>query len=222
MKREYKIIASVLADNGRYSDELIQIAAPHVDGFEVDYMDGRFVDRKVMGPGDVAHLRKLLGPEKYISAHLMAKEPNLKEFADAGANSIIIHKDAFPEIDEALAEIKMYGKRAGYALSPSDEDAAILQGYGIIQPEDILFLMGVQPGKSGQQLHRIIRPKIKSYRHAFRGDIQIDGGVKHDNIGGLVGAGANFFTVSSAIFKPEGNIEENVRKLREAISRVTT
>ncbi|MBI1922216.1 MAG: ribulose-phosphate 3-epimerase [Geobacter sp.] len=198
-----KIAPSILsADFSRLGDEVRAVEAGGADYIHVDVMDGHFVPNITIGPLVVEAVRKVTTLP--LDVHLMIANPDLyiPEFARAGADIIVVHAEATHHLHRTVQLIKSFGKKAGVSLNP----ATPLHYLDYILEElDLVLLMTVNPGFGGQSFIEACLPKI----HALRGildkrgletELEVDGGVKTDNIDRIAHAGANVFVAGSAVF----------------------
>lgn len=198
-----KIAPSLLsADFSRLGDEVRAVEAGGADYIHVDVMDGHFVPNITIGPLVVEALRKVTPLP--LDVHLMISNPDsyIPSFAEAGADIIVVHAEASVHLHRTVHLIRSFGKRAGVALNP----ATPLGGLEYVLDElDLVLLMTVNPGFGGQPFIDACLPKIHSLRRMLdaRGletELEVDGGVKADNIGRISRAGADVFVAGSAVF----------------------
>ncbi len=185
--------------------------------FHYDVMDGQFVPNISMGLPVLESIRKVT--KKKLDVHLMIEHPErlISDFSDAGADIITVHAEACPHLDQIVADIKREGVRAGVALNP----ATPLHVLDYILPEvDMVLIMSVNPGYGGQKMIPYTLDKIRELRGIIqkRGlstDIEVDGGVKIENVDQFLAAGANVIVAGSGIFKGDlaGNVEAFLSKM---------
>lgn len=164
----------------------------------LDIMDGNFVPNISFGPGISANIRK--ATKLKLDCHLMIEKPEefVPQFAKAGADIITVHAESTRHLDRLIHQIKENKCQAGVSINPATPLAAIENVLNLV---DMVLIMSVNPGFGGQSLIPYCLDKIKTLRaNAPKLMIQIDGGVKLDNIGSCKAAGANNFVVGSAIF----------------------
>jgi ribulose-phosphate 3-epimerase len=187
-------------------------------------MDGRFVPNITIGPPVVAAIKRCATLP--LDVHLMIVEPEkyLEAFAEAGADVITVHAEATPHLQRAVARIRELGKKAAVALNPSTSLSAI---EWILSDVDMVLLMTVNPGFGGQaflagMLGKIELLRSQLSRTSLPVDIQVDGGIKADNVGEVVRAGANVIVSGSGIFGTKdyartiARMKENIRKIVSA------
>ncbi len=198
-----KIAPSILsADFSRLGDEIKRLEDAGADYVHVDVMDGHFVPNITIGPFVVAAVRKTTALP--LDVHLMIENPDMyiSEFADAGADIITVHVEACAHLHRTIQAIKEKGKKAGVSLNPATP-LEILRY--IINDIDLLLIMSVNPGFSGQRFIPSALQKIKDAREMIEKAgadiiIEVDGGIKLDNIGEVSAAGADMFVSGSGVF----------------------
>jgi ribulose-phosphate 3-epimerase len=222
---DYYVAPSLLsADFGRLAEEIQAVEKAGADLLHVDVMDGRFVPNITIGPPVVAAIKRCATLP--LDVHLMIVEPEkyLEAFAEAGADVITVHAEATPHLQRAVARIRELGKKAAVALNPSTSLSAI---EWILSDVDMVLLMTVNPGFGGQaflagMLGKIELLRSQLSRTSLPVDIQVDGGIKADNVGEVVRAGANVIVSGSGIFGTKdyartiARMKENIRKIVSA------
>lgn len=199
----YRIAPSILsADFARLGEEVRAVESAGADLLHFDVMDNHYVPNLTVGPLVCAALRPLV--RMPIDVHLMVKPVDriIPEFAKAGASFISFHPEASEHVDRTIALIKEQGCKAGLVLNPATPLDCL--DY-TLDKLDLVLLMSVNPGFGGQQFIRAVLPKIAEVRRRIDRigrDIwlEVDGGVKVDNIGEIAKAGADTFVAGSAIF----------------------
>ena len=221
---DYYIAPSLLsADFGRLAEEIAAVEKAGADLLHLDVMDGRFVPNITIGPPVVAAVKKYA--KLPLDVHLMIVEPEkyLEAFADAGADVITVHAEATPHLQRAVARVRELGKKAGVSLNPSTSLSAV---EWVLTDVDLVLLMTVNPGFGGQAYLPAMTGKIELLRSQLTRaglsvDIEVDGGIKADNVSGVVRAGANVIVSGSGIFgtKEYGKTISEMRKnIRKAVS----
>jgi ribulose-phosphate 3-epimerase len=202
--RAVKIAPSILsADFGRLAEEVRAVTAAGADYVHLDVMDGHFVPNLTIGPVVVAAVRKATALP--LDVHLMIERPGdyIDAFAKAGADIIGVHEEACPHLHRVLQQIKHAGKRASVTLNPHTPWQHL--GY-VLEYVDQVLVMSVNPGFGGQAFIPSVVPKIRDLKDeiARRGldiDIEVDGGIKVDNVATVADAGANIIVAGSAVFE---------------------
>src|SRR3954451_10620478 len=203
MPRPIKIAPSILsADFGRLAEEVRAVSAAGADYVHVDVMDGHFVPNLTIGPMVVAAIRK--ATTLPLDVHLMIERPGdyIDAFAKAGADLIGVHEEACPHLHRVLQQIKHAGKRASVTLNPHTPWEHVRH---VLEDVAQVLIMSVNPGFGGQAFIPNVLPKIRELRDEIdrRGldvDIEVDGGIKADNVHVVAEAGANVFVAGSAVF----------------------
>ena len=206
------------ADFGKLAEEVRSIEEAGADLLHVDVMDGRFVPNITVGPVVVKAIKKYASIP--LDVHLMIVEPEkyIDAFAEAGADIITVHAEATAHLQRAVARIRDLGKKAGVSLNPSTPLSAVKW---VLQDIDMVLIMSVNPGFGGQTFLQASLAKIELLRKRIRMakldvDIQVDGGIKVDNVGDVAAAGANVIVAGSEIFGSP-DYKETIRLMRKNI-----
>lgn len=218
---KYRIAPSILsADFARLGEDVAKVVAAGADLIHVDVMDNHYVPNLTFGPLICSALRQY-GIQTPFDVHLMVQPVDslIPAFAKAGANFITFHPEASLHVHRTIQLIHDNGARAGLALNP----ATPLSVLDHVLPElDQVLIMSVNPGFGGQSFIPSALDKIKQLKKRIEDDklqvhIEVDGGVKIDNIADIALAGADTFVAGSAIFgTPDyrSTIEQMREKLR--------
>jgi ribulose-phosphate 3-epimerase len=212
-----KLSASILsADFGRLAEQVKQAENAGVDWIHVDVMDGHFVPNITIGPAVTKGLKKVTGLP--LDVHLMISNPEryVEDFVRAGADWLGVHVEATVHLERLIQQIKEAGAKATVTLNPATPLNCLEY---VLKEVDMVLLMTVNPGFSGQKFIPAVLPKVRGLRQMIDGQgldvlIQVDGGVHVDTIGELAAAGADVFVSGSGLFNDKP-IADNVRRLRE-------
>lgn len=214
------ISASILsADFSCLEDQICQAEAGGVDWIHIDVMDGSFVPNISMGPFIVETVRSIT--KLPLDVHLMIDYPerHIEAFANAGADLLTVHIENTPHIFRLLQHIQSLGCKAGIALNPGTPTRSI---DAILPILDLILIMTVNPGYSGQKFISQAAEKIKVIKESIQDldhdlDIEVDGGVNDQVAPRLKSYGANVFVAATAIFKHPAGIAAGVQALRQSI-----
>jgi ribulose-phosphate 3-epimerase len=199
----FRIAPSILsADFARLGDEVRAVERAGADLIHFDVMDNHYVPNLTVGPLVCAALKPHV--KLPLDVHLMVKPVDalVPEFARAGASIISFHPEASDHVDRTIALIREHGCKAGLVLNPATPVSWLDH---TLEKLDLVLLMSVNPGFGGQKFITSVLPKIAEVRRrtdALKRDVwlEVDGGVKIDNIGAIARAGADTFVAGSAIF----------------------
>jgi ribulose-phosphate 3-epimerase len=205
---DHWIAPSILsADFARLGEEVEAVVAAGADLVHFDVMDNHYVPNLTIGPLVCAALSKHLrgaGIDVPLDVHLMVKPVDrlIPEFAAAGASFISVHPEATEHVDRSLQLIRSEGCRAGIVLNPATPLTWLDH---VLDKIDLVLLMSVNPGFAGQSFITSTLEKIAAARRVIDASgreirLEVDGGVKVDNIGRIAKAGADTFVAGSAIF----------------------
>lgn len=215
-----KIAPSILAaDFSRLGEEVRRVEEAGADLIHIDVMDGHFVPNLSMGPMIVKSLREVT--KLPFSVHLMVENPQrfIQPFIRAGADTIIVHIEAFRNLYHTIQAIKTLGKKAGIALNPPTPLCSIQY---LLEDLEVILIMSVDPGFGGQSFMPNMLPKIKKAKQmideqAREIDLAVDGGVNEVTAPSVVEAGANVLVMGSAIFC-KGDVGAPIKNIRKLVS----
>ncbi|WP_341921587.1 ribulose-phosphate 3-epimerase [Hydrocarboniphaga effusa] len=225
MPRQTPVIApSILsADFARLGEDTAKVLAAGADWVHFDVMDNHYVPNLTIGPMVCEALRKY-GVTAPIDVHLMVEPVDAlaASFAKAGATYITFHPEATRHVDRSLAAIRDAGCKAGLVFNPATP-LDVLQY--VIDKVDLVLLMSVNPGFGGQSFIASALAKLREARAIIDASgreirLEIDGGVKVDNIGEIAAAGADSFVAGSAIFNSK-DYAATIARMREEIAAAT-
>ncbi|MGI9320314.1 MAG: ribulose-phosphate 3-epimerase [Thiogranum sp.] len=226
---DYKIAPSILsADFARLGEEVDNVLKSGADIVHFDVMDNHYVPNPTIGPLICDALRKH-GVTAEIDVHLMVKPVDriIPDFAKAGASYITFHPEASEHVDRSLQLIKAEGCKSGLVFNPATPLDYL---NSVIDKVDMVLLMSVNPGFGGQSFIPSTLDKLREARKIIDVSgrdirLEIDGGVKVNNIGEIAAAGADTFVAGSAIFgaaqESDPNVYDSVvQAMRDELAKV--
>jgi ribulose-phosphate 3-epimerase len=214
------IVPSILsADFTRLGEQVREAEAAGAQRIQIDVMDGHFVPNITMGPLIVEAVRRCT--RLPLEAHLMITNPGqyIEDFAQAGADVIIVHQEISAHIHRLIQQIRTAGKIAAVALTPS---TPVFMLEDILSLLDMVLIMTVNPGFGGQDFIPETLPKIRRLRQMIternlRCDIEVDGGIHEATVPLVVQAGANLLVAGSAVYNEHESVAQAIARLRNAI-----
>jgi ribulose-phosphate 3-epimerase len=219
MRRAYKIAPSILsADFARLGEEVRGVEQAGADLIHFDVMDGHFVPNLSFGIPVLEAVRKITSLP--LDVHLMIDNPEryLEQFVHAGANSISVHAEVCADIPAMADRMRQLGIHAAIAVNPETEPNRVLDAARHL---DMILVMSVHPGFGGQGFIPESTGKLAAMRRELDRqhldlDIEIDGGIKVENISSVAKAGANVFVSGSGIFGHR-DYGEIIRRMRDEL-----
>ena len=213
-----RLAPSILsADFAALGEDVRKAEEAGAENLHIDVMDGHFVPSLSLGFPVIESIRRK--SVAVFDVHLMMDNPDqyIKAFAEVGADILTVHAEVCPHLNRTVAAIKENGMKACVALNPSTPLTAL--DY-ILEDLDMVLLMTVNPGFGGQKYLDCCTGKIRDLRKMMedRGleiDIEVDGGIKLNNVQTVLDAGANIIVAGSAVFG--GDIEKNVKDFRKVL-----
>ena len=220
-KQENILAPSILsADFARLGEEVDAVLTAGADWVHFDVMDNHYVPNLTIGPMVCSALRDY-GVNAPIDVHLMVKPVDslIEDFAKAGATYISFHPEASDHVDRSLQLVKKYGCKTGLVLNPATSLNLLENCWDKL---DMVLLMSVNPGFGGQNFIPSVLDKISTLRQSIDDKnlnirLEVDGGIKLDNIAEASKAGADTFVSGSAIFR-EKNYQEVISKMRQSLN----
>ena len=222
MPSAVKLAPSILsADFARLGEVVAETAAAGADYIHVDVMDGRFVPNLTIGPLVVEAIRPHTSLP--LDVHLMVVEPErlVPDFVAAGADIVTVHQEACVHLNRVVHQVKELGVRAGVAINPATPASTIEE---VLPDVDLVLAMTVNPGFAGQEFIGAVLGKVQQLRRmidraGLDTELEVDGGIKADNVARLVKAGARVIVAGSAVYAAGVSIAEAITALRQGVQR---
>jgi ribulose-phosphate 3-epimerase len=221
MSGPYLIATSILsADFTRLGEQIAEAEDAGADWIHVDVMDGHFVPNLTMGPFIVEACRR--ATQLPLDVHLMIESPEhlLTDFSQAGASHLTVHVETCPNLHRTLQMIRELGCKAGVTLNPGTP-ATLIEP--VLHLADLVLVMSVNPGYSGQTFLPEVLPKVMQIRRKLdevnpKAVVEIDGGITPTTLPLALRAGAQVFVTAYSVFKNPDGIAAGIRELREAMT----
>jgi len=211
-----EIVPAILVKTSEELEQRLKEVEPYVNRVQIDIMDGKFVPNKTIQPEEMKSFRTRLIKE----AHLMVEnnEKYVEDFLNLRFDIIIVHVESCKNIKEIIRKVKNRGKKIALALNPPTPLSAIKN---VLNDLDMVLIMTVNPGFSGQGFMPEVLPKIRELRKMKKNlDIEVDGGIKLGNAKLVAEAGANILVSCSGIYNFE-NKKEAIELLRKEAMTMT-
>ncbi len=219
MRKTYLSPSILSADFAHLGEDIRCVKEGGATYLHYDVMDGRFVPSISFGMPVLRSVRKIT--DLVLDVHLMIEEPEryIDEFADCGADIITIHQEACRDLKGTLAGIRERGLKAGVVIKPGTPNQVLAD---VLDQVDMILLMTVEPGFGGQAYIPSSTEKIRELRsmldaRGLQTDIEVDGGIKKENLQTVLDAGAHVIVAGSAVFA--GDIRQNVRDFLTIMQR---
>jgi ribulose-phosphate 3-epimerase len=222
MPKPFLIAPSILsADFTKLGSQIQEAQQAGADWIHVDVMDGHFVPNLTMGPFIVAACRSVTNLP--LDVHLMVNQPELmlESFARAGASNLTVHVETCPNLHRTLQTIREFGCHPGVVINPGTP-ASLIEP--VLHLVDLVLVMSVNPGYSGQVFLPEVLPKVAQVRQMIdklnpQALLEIDGGINTDTLPSAIQAGAQAFVVATAVFRHPAGIAAGISALKALFPR---
>ncbi|MFH1413406.1 MAG: ribulose-phosphate 3-epimerase [Candidatus Omnitrophota bacterium] len=216
--QKIEIVPSLLsADFANLAEDIKKVESMGCNRLHLDVMDGHFVPNITIGPVVIRSIRKIT--KSHLQTHLMIDQPQkfIKDFREAGSDTIIIHQEACLGIGETIKEIKKLGAKAGVSIKPNTPVETLKD---IIKDVDVILIMSVEPGFGGQGYIQGSEKKISQTKSLLEEKgidipIGVDGGINLQRAPLVAKAGATHLIAGNAVFK--GDAKENISAFYKAL-----
>ena len=205
------------ADFYRLGEQIKEVETAGATYLHIDVMDGIFVPSISFGMPVISSIRN--NTELFFDVHLMLQHPQwyIKEFVDSGADLINFHLEAVEDPRAVIGAIRALGRKVGITIKPATPPEAVAPYLRLV---DMVLVMTVEPGFGGQDLIPACLDKVRAIRRmvtdqGLRTDIEVDGGIRIDNVQRVLEAGANVIVSGSAVFR--GNVTSNVKAFMDKL-----
>jgi len=215
-----KLAPSILsADFGRLGEQVAEATEAGADYIHVDVMDGHFVSQITIGAPVVAAIRRWTNLPLDVHLMIEAPERQISQFADAGADIITVHMEAFPYIQRVVQMVKELGVKAGVAINPGTPIDTLKE---VLPSLDLVVVMTVNPGFGGQTfiedtLDKVARLRVELDRSSLAAELEVDGGINAEIVPRVVRIGARVLVAGSAVFHSGQTVKEALAKLRASL-----
>ena len=220
MESRVKLAPSILsADFGCLGEQVAEVTNAGADYIHIDVMDGHFVPNITIGAPVVAALRHWTNLPLDVHLMIEAPEPQVKQFADAGADIITVHIEACPHIHRVVQTIKQLGIKAGVALNPGTPIDTLKE---VLSSLDLVLVMTVNPGFGGHafiesMLGKVARLRAELDKDSLPAELEVDGGINAEVAPRVVKAGASVLVAGAAVFNSGQTIKEALGKIRASL-----